>query len=195
MRGLEAIASAVSNLAEAVRSLAVALAQSDRPTVRSEAKETELGEWELIEEQSSVPGASVGFNATIKFELESGVPPTPQFLVDLAKKKLRSSVSSPEDRARAAFCAGYWYRLAILCSVSLDRSYEPVLPPSTWLVQKGEGISDLARLSTRREAAQLCQGSPRATIVEGFPSLTELQILCAGAQVPVPPLLRWRSEQ
>lgn len=62
-----------------------------------------------MEEQAFVPGAPAGFNITTRFELESGPPSTPGFLVDLAKRKLRSAVASPVNRARAAFCARYWF--------------------------------------------------------------------------------------
>lgn len=62
---------------------------------------------------------------------------------------------------------------------------------ASWLVQKGDGISDFFRTSTRREAVKCLSG---AIIVACF-TVTELQIFCAGTQVPVPPLLRWSSEQ
>jgi len=109
MRELEAIASAISSLAEAVRSVATELARAREPPVPDKTEEADLGGWELVEEQAFVPGAPGGFNSTIRFELESGPPSTPGFLVDLAKRKLRSAVASPVDRARAAFCAGYWF--------------------------------------------------------------------------------------
>ena len=107
MSGLDRVAAAISGLAEAVRSLAFELGRARRP-VTLETSEADLGECELIEEQSFVPGAPVGFNSTIKFQVEEGPPPTPDFLVSLAKKKLRSAADSTEDRvsnfARTSTC-------------------------------------------------------------------------------------------
>eukprot|EP00435_Cladocopium_sp_Y103_P059506 s1586_g21.t1 len=176
----------------AVRSLSLEAGQTRHPVVVA-TEEEDLGDWEIVEEQSTVPGAPVDFNSSIRFQLEDGPPATPEFLVRLAQKKLRSAVASAETRAREAFCAGFWFRITILCDVKLESSYHPALPPSVWLVQKDEGIFNLARTSTRKEAEKLCQSLQQAVIVERFPSLTELQIFCAGAQVPVPPLLKWRS--
>ena len=91
---------------------------------------------------------------TIKFQVEEGPLSTPDFLVSLAKKKLRSAADSTEDRARAAFSAGYWFRVACTCGVSLTSSYNPVFP---WMVQKDRGVSNFARTSARKEAERLCQ--------------------------------------
>ena len=101
-----------------------------------------------------MPGAPVGFNSTIKFQVEEGPPPTPDFLVSLAKKKLRSAADSAEDR-----------------------------------------VSNFARTSTCNFDVQRGREIVGAVIVERFPSVTELQIFCAGAQVPVPPLVKWKSGQ
>ena len=96
-----------------------------------------------------------------------GPPSTPDFLVSLAKKKLRSAADGTEDRARAAFSAGYWFRVACTCGVSLTSSYNPVFP---WLVQKDRGVSNFARTSARKGAERLCESLEGAVIVERFRS-------------------------
>eukprot|EP00435_Cladocopium_sp_Y103_P029345 s317_g7.t1 len=146
--------------------------------------EPEVGEWELIEEQQFFPGAPPSFNATIKFQAEEGPPEIPACVLAWAQKKLRSSKEPTIKRAEAAFSAGYWFRVGQLCEVELTSSYNPVLAPSTWLIQKDQGVSNLVRASTRKEADLLCSSIPGARIIEKFPSVTELQIFCAGAQVP-----------
>eukprot|EP00435_Cladocopium_sp_Y103_P073125 s1385_g42.t1 len=116
---------------------------------------------------------------------------SPDFCISLARRKLRSARHSPEERARAAFVAGFWYRVSLIIEYAWASDYEPVLPPSTWLVSKGSGISDFARTNSRREAERFCEDQEGGKIVERFPSVTELQIFCAGAQIPVPPLVQW----
>lgn len=69
MSGLEKIASAITSLA--VRGLASEVGRSRGPIVLDTEK-AGSAEWELVEEQASVPGAPVGFNASIKFQLEEG---------------------------------------------------------------------------------------------------------------------------
>ena len=68
----EGIASAIRYLAEAIRGLATEISRSRQASSSAEVPEEELGEWEVIEEQSSVPGAPLDFNATIRFEAETG---------------------------------------------------------------------------------------------------------------------------
>lgn len=191
----EGIASAIRYLAEAIRGLATEISRSRQASSSAEVPEEELGEWEVIEEQSSVPGAPSDFNATIRFEAETGPPPIPEFLLALARKKLRSTKASAEDRAAAAFSEGFWCRIGWLCNVELASNYNPVLPPTIWLIQNDQGISNLARTTSRREAERLCASIPGASVVQKFPTVTELQIFCAGAQLPVPPLVRWTSAQ
>ena len=61
--------------------------------------------------------------------------PTPDFLVQLAQKSVRSQKVAAVDRAREAFCAGYWFRIGLKCEVNLSSSYSPSLPPAHWVVE------------------------------------------------------------
>ena len=70
VNGFDRVAAAISGLAEAVRSLAFELGRARRP-VTLEREEAHLGE-----EQSFVRGVPVGFNSTIRFQVEEGPPPT-----------------------------------------------------------------------------------------------------------------------
>ena len=143
VNGFDRVAAAISGLAEAVRSLAFELGRARRP-VTLEREEAHLGE-----EQSFCAWGACWFQ--FHHQVPGGRRPSTNtrfFLVLLAKKKLRSAADSAEDRARAAFSAGY----SCTCEVSLTSSYNPVLPPSTWLVQKDRGVSNFARTSARKEA-------------------------------------------
>ena len=82
----EGIASAIRYLAEAIRGLSTEISRSRQASSSAEVPEEELGEWEVIEEQSSVPGAPLDFNATIRFEAETGPPPIPEFLWPLQER-------------------------------------------------------------------------------------------------------------
>ena len=73
VNGFDRVAAAISGLSEAVRSLAFELSRARRP-VTLEAEEADLGE-----EQTFVRGVPVGFNSTIRFQVEEGPPPTPAF--------------------------------------------------------------------------------------------------------------------
>ena len=192
MSHFERLATALSNLAEAIRGVAEELgrARESPPPIASEPLLP--GDWELIEDQSSVPGEPSDYNATLRIAVEDGPPPTPEFCLSLARLKLRSARRNPEERAREAFVAGFWFRVSLLVSCAWPSEYSPLLPPSTWLVRSGTGISDFARTNSRREAERFCEDQEGASIVEKFPSVTELQIFCAGAQLPVPPLVQWK---
>ena len=81
VNGFDRVAAAISGLAEAVRSLAFELSRARRP-VTLEAEEADLGE-----EQTFVRGVPVGFNSTIRFQVEEGPPPTPAFFVFAGKEE------------------------------------------------------------------------------------------------------------
>eukprot|EP00435_Cladocopium_sp_Y103_P056921 s1903_g19.t1 len=191
MSHIERLATALSGLAEAIRGIANELRQVRGPATPIHQEPSLPGDWELIEDQAAVPGAPANFNSSIRFAVEDGPPDTPDFCISLARRKLRSARHSPEERARAAFVAGFWYRISVIIEYAWASDYEPVLPPSTWLVSKGSGISDFARTNSRKEAERFCEDQEGGRIVERFPSVTELQIFCAGAQIPVPPLVQW----
>ena len=78
------------------------------------------------------------------------------FLVQLAQKSVRSQKVAAVDRAREAFCAGYWFRIGRKCEVNLSSSYSPSLPPAHWVVRRGSEICNIARTVSRREANLFC---------------------------------------
>ena len=132
MSHFERLATALSNLAEAIRGVAEELgrARESPPPIASEPLLP--GDWELIEDQSSVPGEPSDYNATLRIAVEDGPPPTPEFCLSLARLKLRSARRNPEERAREAFVAGFLVQSFFARQLRLAFGVQP--PPSSFYV-------------------------------------------------------------
>lgn len=56
---------------------------------------------------------------------EEGPPETPECCLELAREHLRATVAEVEVRAHQAFCAGFWFRVALDTETgSLDRGLQ-----------------------------------------------------------------------
>ena len=153
--------------------------------------------WDLVEDSVGIPGAPANYLTTnLEIQFEEGPGPTPQFVIDLAKRHLTSSRHCAEDRARAAFVAGFWAKAFWSCHASSHRpsTYKPGIAATHWVLRRGPGF-DLIRVTSQSDADQLCKDFPDIVPVEKLPSLTELQIFCAGAKAPVPALWKWSGSR
>ena len=149
--------------------------------------------WQLVEDSAPIAGAPLDFTQKEPVILfEEGPPDTPQFCYDLAKKRLSSAKANAADRARAAYVAGFWARAFWKCHTDYHSDYKPGLQAVHWVLRKGEGF-DLLRVTSQRDCDRLVAEFEDIVFLEKLPSLTELNIFCAGATVPVPPLWRWNG--
>ena len=62
------------------------------------------------------------------------------------------------------------------------------------VLRKGAGF-DLVRVCSQAESDRLSAEYPDIVFVEKFPTLTEVQIFCAGAKVSTPALWKWSANK
>lgn len=122
------------------------------------------------------------------------VPPVPPDILELCRTRLRASTVPLEPRVRRAFEAGHRARVA-LASGSGYRTSGPVvhLHSTHWIVLRGPWLESPVRVASKRQATQAAGGTSQDSIIEEFPSLTELQVFCLGASIEVPPLKECRK--
>lgn len=202
MSDLVALQQDLRELTRAVKELTLVISRQQSGAVGGGSASSEVVEgdkesvnWDLVEDGSGIPGApSTYLTTSLDVQFEEGPGPTPQWVVDLAKKHLTSSRHCAEDRARAAFVAGFWAKAFWSCHASEHRpsTYKPGIAATHWVLRRGPGF-DLIRVTSQADADRLCRDFPNIVPVEKLPSLTELQIFCAGAKAPVPPLWKWNG--
>ena len=125
--------------------------------------------------------------------LDDGPGPTPQILINHATRKLSARHPGVDVRARRAFVAGYWARIAL----DTDTPYRPAdpIPPLKyyyWVVLKCPAFEGAALFRDRVDFGRAIENDVDNCIYEAFPSFTEVEIFCCGANRPVPRLATWR---
>ena len=185
----------IANLTQTVHNLSLAVA---RLSVSSPVFENpkEEAEWEVIE-APTVPCPEVFPEQTraLSFRCaEDGPPPLPDSLKQLAERRLSSVGIGASARATRAFQAGFWAAVARdTCTTyySLVPLGEIKLAHFVCLqCRHGEPF----RTTTSGLFARLCV-ERGAIVSESFGSLTELQLFCLGASVPIPEHLQCKSRK
>lgn len=149
-------------------------------------------EWEVVEGEQEV---SPDLALNLKFRTVEDGPLPPQVeLVRLVESILKSSAVPAKDRLTRALKAGHWAWAAW----QTDTSYVPEgsiagLASNHFVVVRAAGHSEPFRVSSRRELHKFVDLSSSWTIVEEFPSLTEVQIFCSVLQIKVPACRRSRK--
>lgn len=148
--------------------------------------------WELVEEAAQ--GPSFGFYPPSRYtEVESGPPDIPPILLSIASR-LSSAEPGSVVRAKRAFACGFWAR----CALATNTPYKGAptslpLADTVWLVLRA-GNSFSYRVTTKADLNRLLAlRGPEEPIHQGFPSATEVQIFCAGCNIEVPPLFKWKK--
>lgn len=155
--------------------------------------------WILIEEEEVLP---TGFkDERIRRVVEDGPGPTPQELVSLGKSRLTGTDPGYEARVRRAYVAGFWAWVALATNTDYSPA-EPIGIADTQFVVLRSWSHDPrtvklpVRVRTKSDLVQLVGKLPSpGAVVQSFASLTEVQVFCGGANLPVPPLLQWRSQR
>lgn len=184
----------VKQLKDLVASLQVALDALSLRVCELESKLSSVPEegWELVEE--SVEGPSLGFYPTSRYsEVESGPPDIPPILLSVASR-LSSAEPGSVVRAKRAFACGFWARCALeTCSPYKGAPVSLPLADTVWIVLR-VGNSFSYRVSSKADLSRLLALKGRhEPIYQGFPSATEVQIFCAGCNIAVPPLFKWKK--
>jgi len=115
--------------------------------------------------------------------LDDGPGPTPQILINHATRKLSARHPGVDVRARRAFVAGYWARIAL----DTDTPYRPAdpIPPLKyyyWVVLKCPAFEGAALFRDRVDFGRAIENDVDNCIYEAFPSFTEVEIFCCGAK-------------
>ena len=185
----------IANLTQAVHNLSLAVTRlsSSAPAFENPKEESD---WEVIEEPS-VPCPEVFTEQTRALSFvcaEDGPPPLADSLRQLAERRLSSVGIGAAARATRAFHAGFW------AAVSRDTvtPYYPLVPLGDIKLAHFVCLQCRTgkpfRTTTSGLFARLCV-ERGAVITESFGSLTELQLFCLGASVPIPELLQCRNRK
>ena len=182
----------ITQLTSAVRELSLAISAA-APSVLEPT--TPPGDWELIGEEISdfrfVEDTQVR-EASFRV-VDDGPGPTPQILIDHATRKLSARHPGVDVRARRAFVAGYWARIAL----DTDTPYRladpiPPLKYYWWVVLKCPAFEGAAVFRDRVDFGRAIENDVDNCVYEAFPSFAEVEIFCCGANRPVPRLAAWR---
>lgn len=148
--------------------------------------------WELVED--SAEGPSLGFYPPSRYsEVESGPPDIPPVLLNVATR-LSSAEPGSVVRAKRAFACGFYARCALeTFTPYTGASVKLPFADTVWVVLR-VGNSFSYRVSTKADLNRLLaiRGAYQP-IFQGFPSATEVQIFCAGCNIEVPPLFKWKK--
>ena len=198
----------VRDLTSAIENLSIAAETLSRHVARSSSSASsaaaavpvsateQFGDWDVVEEESS-PNPRVAQDIALVLSsrgIEEGPPEVPAACLDLARRRLTSVSVGAEERARRAFKSGFWSKAAIE-TVTKYTPAEPLLDLKVchWVVLRS-GDRPPFRCATKSDYRQLTQ-KDYDIVCETFASLAEVQIYCLGAQAPVPPLVKCRSQK
>ena len=113
--------------------------------------------------------------------IEASFPPLPLHLLDTARS-LRSTVSSPQERAKRAWVAGCWAS-AVLNGRSTTPNATPQLqlPSRVYVVIQTPFCSHVQVTSSRSTYLRLVDNHRGLSLSHGWPTETEARIYVAGA--------------
>ena len=119
--------------------------------------------------------------------LEDGPGELPHFAVRFAHERLSNKAPGAEERARIAFKAGFWARIAIDTNTSYSQVQAQGFRNNHWIVLRS-GDSLPFRTTTRRDFEGLADLSDPLLVFAVFDSLAEAEVFCLGASSEVPAL-------
>ena len=155
--------------------------------------------WILVDEPEKLPK---GYSDPRLFRIvEDGPGPTPPALVSLGRNRLTGVDPGFEARVRRAYVAGFW----AWASIATNTEYTPAdpipLPDSRFLVLRSWTV-DPRKIAVpfqveRKSDLKLLVGdlSAPGAIIQGFASLTEVQVFCGGACIEVPAFYQWKAKK
>ncbi len=189
---LRAVISAVQRLSVSVQRLEKLLEEPGESVVEG------FHGWELVEKDyTSGEGLDqLYLKASLRgsWELE-GPPSTPHYLVEKAIAVLGWSEEEASRRVDRAFQGGFWAGISLNCHTSYFALPALDLPTAHWVVLKTPEVFGARRVVRRSDLDKLLGDQPLRCIYEGFPTLLELDVFCAGAGRNVPDLVQWRDQE
>lgn len=188
-----ASSAAISALTEAIRDLTVALAPAS-----ADLETASQGEWELLGEEveDHKVRKDIDCLSVRQRPVEEGPGPTPQYCLDLAVRKLTGKPPGPTVRCRRAFVAGFFAKKAVQCHTPyLRQDPLPGFKICHWVVLRCPAFASPVHFTTRVDFGRSIEGGVEDSVFEAFASLTEVEIFCVGAGIPIPKTGVWRSQQ
>ena len=188
-------AQAIAELTSAVQALTLAISGQATSATASSADSTP-GDWEVIGSESQDVRIALDSKCVeVKQRAaEEGPGEIPPILLDIARSKLTAKPPGADFRAKRAFTAGFWARVAVNTSTPY-RQADPVpgCKIQHWVVLSCPAFEGAARFTTRTDFGRAIEGDLHNSVYETFASQTELEIFCAGASAPLPALRTWRK--
>lgn len=152
--------------------------------------------WVVLSEEC--PPVESGVFGSRLCQVEDGPPEIPQTLVDFASTLIAGTGSL--HRARRAWEGGFWCGAALRTRTRFQPLESISVPDTHFVVFRARGISRPFWVQSREEVTHILQlpGSssethPAEPIVVGFPTITELDIFCAGGYLYRPACYQWRN--
>ena len=189
--GLAASLNELSKEADGLQVAAVELAEN----ISKLCNPGSCGDWVLVDDAFDPlpPEEFAAVKALLLHRgLEDGFPPIPEELVRIAARALPVGPQEVVQRAQSAFRAGFLAQLALATFTPfLKNEQESETEHCHWIFFYRHSPS-----SNRRVTSLACKDvaiTAGDCVWQGFDSLTELTIFCAGASVRVPKLEKWIS--
>ena len=119
-------------------------------------------------------------------DLEEGPPPVPDYAVKYCREKLSSKPPGIDIRAREAFNAGFWARVAIDTVTNYKpRTLQKGLHSRHWIVLRSSAQAEF-RTTSRRDLSRICNLQDTQLICEAFETIVECELFCLGAHRALP---------
>ncbi len=186
---------AIRELTSAVQALTLAIASRPEPVSGVDSEVSE-GDWSVVgtEVQDIRIAQDFDCRSVQHRGIEEGPGEIPPVLLDIARSRLSSKKPGAEFRAQRAFRAGFWAKAA----VDTNTCYRPEDPipecrPRYWVVLACPAFEGAAWFTSRSDFGRAIEGDVKNSVFEAFASQTEIEIFCAGASAPLPPLKTWKK--
>ena len=124
-------------------------------------------------------------------EAEEGPPPFPEALIEFCGGLAEGP--GVEIRAKRAWQSGFWANISIVTDTTFAGQDPIRVEDQYWLVLRAKGTSCPYLVHSEEEVRLLLllPGNKVGPVILGFPTLTEVEICCAGGNFPVPQVVKW----
>ena len=186
---LEELSKEADRLQVAVVDLAESLADILKPG--------QFGDWVRVDDEFPPlsPQEFQALRALQRFQgIEEGFPPLPEECLRIVARMLCCSPEAVVERAKKAYTRGFLAKLSLDTETPFAESSEAEgqVTHHHWVVFYRKTPTINRRLSSRicKEVAVTVEAD---CICQGFDTVSELVVFCAGAGSLVPPLEKWTS--
>ncbi len=191
----------IVDLTQALNRLSSALERHLTATASRDTSAPVVDSWERLEREQDIP---VNFGACSFPGVLCEAPTPPSALIEIGRERLVGGPAGSDRRVWRAFEAGYRSWAANLTGDPLSPAPDLGLTPNYVVVTRLPDV-DLGfptppfRLESLQEIWAVFEKigieESDEVIYHSFQSLTEVQVFCVSAQIPLPELWRWKRNQ